>query len=415
MVRVCDMIMGAGKTSAAITQMLEDEDSHYIYITPYLDEVARVKTACSDRDFYEPTDDNGRKIDDLHRLLEAKRNIVSTHALFKAYTEETMQLIRDGGYKLIMDEVADVVQKIDVHKDDINMMLGQGLIQVDELGCVQWVDDVYDGRFSGDFKGMCMTGHVFLYGEYLMLWTFPVGVFAAFREVTVLTYLFDAQIQKYYFDLHGIATKKIGTVKVNGVYRFTDTVRVPDYVATLREKVHVLDNKKMNSIGEGQFDLSVAWYERSSATRGKPKIEQLRKNVYNFYRNISKTPSARNLWTTYKNYEDALSGKGYSKGFLAFNARATNEYRDRTHLAYCVNAFYNPFMKSYFQSNDIAVEEDKWALSEMIQWVWRSAIRDGRDIWLYIPSVRMRTLLLDWLDEQVEMVERQKVSLDECV
>lgn len=33
-VKVCDMIMGAGKTESAITQMNEDEESKYIFVTP---------------------------------------------------------------------------------------------------------------------------------------------------------------------------------------------------------------------------------------------------------------------------------------------------------------------------------------------------------------------------------------------
>ena len=46
----------------------------------------------------------------------------------------------------------------------------------------------------------------------------------------------------------------------------------------------------------------------------------------------------------------------------------------------------------------VEVREDMYALSEMIQWVWRSAIRDGKDIWIYIPSRRMRELFQNWLD-----------------
>ena len=348
MIRVCDMIMGAGKTSAAITQMVEDLDSNYIFITPYLSEVARIKTACASRDFFEPEDNKGRKIDDLHYLLRAKRNIASTHALFKAYNEETVQLIREGGYKLILDEVAEVVQKLEIHKDDIDMMLSHGIIRIDEIGCVHWADESYDGRFASQLKEMCMTGHVFLYDGCLMLWTFPVGVFEGFREVTVLTYMFDAQIQKYYFDLYGIQTKKIGTAQVDGCYRFVDDILVPEYVAELRNKVHILEDKKLNGVGDKFHDLSVSWFERASSAKGKPKIERLRKNVYNFYRGIHKSPSHKNLWTTFKAYETALSGKGYARGFLSFNTRATNEYRDRTHLAYCVNVFYNPFIKNYF-------------------------------------------------------------------
>ena len=45
-VRVCDSLMGTGKTSAAITQMREDIDSKYIFITPYLDEIQRIKKCC---------------------------------------------------------------------------------------------------------------------------------------------------------------------------------------------------------------------------------------------------------------------------------------------------------------------------------------------------------------------------------
>jgi hypothetical protein len=43
------------------------------------------------------------------------------------------------------------------------------------------------------------------------------------------------------------------------------------------------------------------------------------------------------------------------------------------------------------------MDKEAYALSEMVQWIWRSAIRKGEDIWIYIPSRRMRTLLQDWL------------------
>lgn len=42
-IKVCDSIMGSGKTESAITQMNEDLDSRYIFVTPYLSEVERIK------------------------------------------------------------------------------------------------------------------------------------------------------------------------------------------------------------------------------------------------------------------------------------------------------------------------------------------------------------------------------------
>ena len=38
----------------------------------------------------------------------------------------------------------------------------------------------------------------------------------------------------------------------------------------------------------------------------------------------------------------------------------------------------------------------------MLQWIWRSRIRKGENINIYIPSMRMRQLLKNWLDMSLE-------------
>ena len=45
------------------------------------------------------------------------------------------------------------------------------------------------------------------------------------------------------------------------------------------------------------------------------------------------------------------------------------------------------------------MNEDLYSLSELIQWIYRSRIRNGEKINLYIPSKRMRELLIDWLNK----------------
>ena len=72
-------------------------------------------------------------------------------------------------------------------------------------------------------------------------------------------------------------------------------------------------------------------------------------------------------------------------------------------MAYCVNIFLKPDEKRYFMAHNVNVLEDEAALSTMIQWIWRSAIRDGEEIWIYIPSKRMRELLINW----IKRVEKQ--------
>lgn len=272
-VKVCDTIMGAGKTESAITLMNQDKESRYVFITPYLDEVERIKRSCSGRKFKDPQSKGKGKLENLHYLLSMRDNIASTHALFESYNDETISLIQYGGYKLILDEVFQAVQTIPISPKDLQM-LKREMIEVDSEYRVRWVNDDYEGRFE-DLRDMCMTGNVILYNDCLLLWKFPIEVFQSFDEVIILTYMFDAQVQKYYFDIHNIEVQRIGTVCENGVYHFSDTPHIPDYVAELPKKIHIIEDEKLNKIGEMRSSL----YRRMDFTFSKRGKEYCRRVI----------------------------------------------------------------------------------------------------------------------------------------
>jgi hypothetical protein len=156
--------------------------------------------------------------------------------------------------------------------------------------------------------------------------------------------------------------------------------------------ITICDKEKLNSIGDDKYALSKRWYQKQS------DFKQLKDHTYNFFKHIGNTKSELNLWTTFIEYKFKLKGKGYTKGFLACNQRGTNEYRGRESVAYLVNRFINPYVKNFFVKKGIWVDEDGFALSEMLQFIWRSAIRDGKHINIYVPSARMRGLLVGWLN-----------------
>lgn len=54
-------------------------------------------------------------------------------------------------------------------------------------------------------------------------------------------------------------------------------------------------------------------------------------------------------------------------------------------------------VKQYLEAQGIDVNEDLWALNDLLQWIFRSAIRNDEPISIYIPSRRMRELLLEWI------------------
>jgi hypothetical protein len=90
-------------------------------------------------------------------------------------------------------------------------------------------------------------------------------------------------------------------------------------------------------------------------------------------------------------------GKGC--GFLAFNTRATNAYRNVEALAYPMNVYQHGDVRSYFEEQGIATSEDLYAISTLVQWLWRSRIRQEprQPVTIYLPSERMRGLFLEWL------------------
>ena len=389
--------MGGGKTTASINYINKaSKDTKFLYITPYLTEVKRVIDSCKDRQFKQP-EAYGNKLNGIKYLFEKGYNIVSTHALFKDFDEEIIDIAYNNNYVLIMDEVANVIESLPISKDDLKTIL-EKYANVDEDNTLRWVKQSYTGEFE-KYKRLCDLGCVGIYNNKAILWLFPISTFRAFKEIYILTYLFDAQTQKYYFDYYGVQYNYL-YVKGDSLddYEFTNE-KVEYKSVDFSKLIHICYDKKLNEIGDLNTALSKGWYTRNN---NNMLIKRLKNNCYNFFRNHTKTKSQLNLWTTFKDWKDIISGKGYAKGFLSSNMRATNEYRDRVAVAYLVNKYFNPYIKNFFLVNNIAVDEDAFAVSEMLQFIWRSAIRDGNEIWIYIPSSRMRTLLERWINKEIK-------------
>lgn len=396
---IVDCIMGSGKSSAAINYINGSQpDQKFLVITPYLDEIKRYKQMCNKKHFKEPTYNKSSKLDNIKELLRQGENVVSTHALFHKFDQELINSCETLGYTLIMDEVTDVVEEYSITNDDISNLL-QNYCTLDEsTGKIIWREECqgYEGKFS-DIKNMCNTGSVVLARGRMLLWLFPVEVFNAFENVFILTYMFHAQIQRYYYDYCKIPYKYL-YIKGNTyeTYEFTD-VKGGTHEHDYNNLINIVDHNKLNIIGKDKYALSKGWYEHNTKTA---IMKQLQNNTCNFFKHIVDCGAKDVLWTTFKDYKPQLSGKGYTKGFLPINARATNLYKDRKVLAYLVNIFFNPMIKGFFQDHNVVIDEDGYALSEMLQWIWRSAIREGNEIWIYIPSARMRDLLRTWINDK---------------
>lgn len=409
MIQVCDAIMGTGKSSAAITYMNEHPNDKFIYVTPYLEEAARIKSGCPDMHFIEPSDKieeyHFRKSEHTAALIKQGRNITTTHQAFTMYSDEMLADIRDFGYTLIIDENLDVLKKYDCSPDDIRIAIDAGYVKEDEDGTYSLIRDDYNGNFFKDtFRFLKVRQLIRLETpsesggiEHLFYWVFPPNLITSFKDVFILTYLFKGQGLYNFLEIYHLPYKYIGIRKKDdGTFTFADYPGyTPSYVHDLKEMIHIVDNPKLNSIGDDYHALSMSWFKKN-----EDGVARLKKNVYNCINNIWRdVPSKQKLCGVFNKYAGDIKDKGYTKSFLSFNARATNAYRKRQYLTYVVNIFANVGEKTFYNRFGIEVNDDIYALSIMVQWIWRSAIRDGEEIYLYIPSRRMRTLLIDWIDE----------------
>lgn len=433
-ITVIDAPCGAGKTSFAIQTMLKDLETSYIYCTPFLDEIERIRNACGRFRFHEPRNFGTSKIEDFNRLLAEGKNIAVTHSTFLNATAETAELIRQGEYTMIIDEALDIIGDFNkvasvesaveqsLKTKDVEVLLRDGLIETGENGIVNWVGGDYLGTKYSEVERLARLGRLYLVNNSILC-MFPPEVFQALKKVYVMTYLFEGSFLKYYFDLFGISYEKVTTTETGGKYELVGYTPEGDHAFRqhCRDLISVRTDCRLTD-GYKRSNFSKNWYER---TIRKPEVQgRLKKDLAYFFRK-EKASSKEILWTCPKAYTKQVQGKGYTcvrqltkdelelpekerkkkekelACFVPLNARATNDYKDRWALAYCFNMYSPRMIWHFFNNCEHPVDDDLFAIACLIQWVFRSRIREGEPIVLYLPSPRMRELFNRWLNCEI--------------
>ena len=95
MVKVIDSIMGSGKSTWAINYMKQlNDDISVLYVTPYLEEVDRIKKQCKpQKSFRTPKPVDGSKLKHILELLKNGEDIATTHELFKKLDNDCKEAI----------------------------------------------------------------------------------------------------------------------------------------------------------------------------------------------------------------------------------------------------------------------------------------------------------------------------------
>jgi hypothetical protein len=410
MIKIIDSVMGSGKTTYILNYMKKNPDKKYFVVTPFLSEIERI---IKEAHFLkEPLDKRVTKSQHLYQLICEGHSIVTTHAMFCKLNLKMIQLIEEAGYTLILDEVTNVFNswEFDTKDDERNFFAHYG--HKDDEGRIYWNNEknnpntfAYASAFY-EVMHMCKNETLVQHKEGKYINLFPIKLFKSFEEVFILTYMFKGSLQKSYFDLYEMEYDFL-SVK-DGVLVDYEPLSLEERTK-LKSLINIIDKDKMNSIGNESNALNVTWYKKNIPKRGKEseEIKNFKKHITNFFKNICKGKVNDNLFSTFKEYEEKLNGSQWNNKFIPFNSRATNEFNHIQNLAYIVNIYPDGDLSSFLYSKGCKVNIELYALSTLIQTIFRTRIRnfdkpdEERTINLYIPSSRMRNLLKKWLNNEI--------------
>jgi hypothetical protein len=410
-VEIYDALMGTGKTHDAIERMNKyiKDGKKFIYITPYLKEIERIRKSLplesvkiplskkeGNESIVEVTqnfvNENGvydlnveKKFKKLNKGLQFLKfvsngnSVLTTHSIFKSLKKEDVNLIKN--YIIILDEVIDPLEIVRIGKKDIEIMLEQNLIIVDETtNQVRFINDEYNDPAFKKVKEFCKNSTVYCLDKHFFVWMFPNEIFKEVKEIQILTYLFEGSLLSAYFKMNSIQ------YRVHNKSSYTDLEKI-------KSLLHIYEgsaNEQKNSLNS----FSMTW----SKNLNKNIAKKFSNKASNIIKRNFKTDSRFNSFTTFKESKSKFSGSGYARGFISVNARATNDFKHIKSMIYLANRFYNPQQDNFFKERGIDLNQDLWALSELVQWIWRGCIREGKVMNLYIPCYRMRDLLNRWLN-----------------
>ena len=450
-ITVLDAIMGNSKTSE-LKDIMEACTNPVLYITPLLSESMTVVGVCNDDGVQVKSSDgeymydvdnklsekrfkipntknvNNSKLDSLEFMVSKGYNISSTHKLFSMLTPNIAMKLKELKYCLVIDESLNCWNNLNIYdfynaKDDkvtsedeksdqktsavsktdkeVLGLISTGNIIVDPVGLLHWDSETNYvpkvGMLHHELKMLCDMKQLYLSNGKVVFWELTAEILKSFESVYIGTYMFESSIMSHYMDVHDLAYDVVKFGKKPSFYK--------PYIEIIQGK--------MNDVGDGKYALSYSKLE--GKTRVKESVKEtrqiLKKNLDNFFKNRCKTHKDFNLWTTYIDAKPSIMNSRCNVNFVPYNIKATNNYRHCNSVAYLVNNFPNTFLVAMItkRNSKRKFDQDMWALSEMLQMIFRSAIRgaknkgdESRHIKLYIPSQRMRDLLESWLNDEFE-------------
>lgn len=397
-ITIKDYPCGSGKTTSMIKSFKQEEK--YLVILSYLSEVDRIIEDTTDVSFVEPVaEDNiqNTKTESLKDLLLTGRNVATTHSMY----ERLVPLAEEGlldDYNIIIDEVPEVVKAVSTKsKTSIKeFYVNSGFIEVEDNGLVLATDKWREKKeevadtLSNKILTYAETGCLYLLGEHMFIWAMPSKLLSAGKSVTILTYKAEGSLLVSYM-------RKLSLPYLIQSNKYKEEAFREQAAELINlQDIPSISKLKLSHTGQQEGMRSSNYYSKLSCGLKNLRSRQLKGlDLSNVLLTCKKDAWIQN------NGKAGVFAQGSkifeNTNWIANTTRGTNEYAHCSHLIYLYDQNINKLLARWL-NDESRHFNDAYALTELIQWVWRSRIRKGEPITLYLPAPRMRSIFIDWLE-----------------
>lgn len=283
--------------------------------------------------------------------------------------------------------------------------VGPGYVDVDDFGKVtateKWdevVDEVSD-TLDPRLYHLAKADALYVVDGTFYLWCLPPELVTSGRTITIYSYLANGALMLAYLRRLGVQFEHVRDLVAER--RFRETAKKLIAIKTIRSL------EGMSFSYTGQTTKKESKEERSKRAK---KVAKALMNIRQ--RELADTPLETVMITCAKENWFHKPGSERSKaGPYAANSRMFNKVnwvanttRGTNQFIHCRTAIYlwdqhlNPYVRRWLGLGDDRLADDQYAITELIQWLYRTGVRRGEPITVYIPSARMRRLLTSWLE-----------------
>ncbi len=397
-ITVVDRPCGVGKSTDLINRLIslknQNTKEKFLLVLPVLDEVDRFINALGTNFFATPVVNNvlvkkgyvDNKTNVLIELLNQGQNTIITHALYERIKRFEHLLV---DYNVIIDEVPTVAKQVrtmfgsGVFK---NLLHNKKYISIDPstkliTATSNWVVDenqYFDGSDLDIVKFMRTIQSADVYyikGNYCVM-PLPDAFFTKPKSLTVLTFLFTGTQLDHYMKKRGYGY----TLK-------TCPSELAQFKRNMNANLKVF--RKTSDISTG-YEAMTSKLDKNRKIVGnfvKNAIQLLNKNGLKFDPEMILVASSKDAWYGKEKNQSSkvTNASSLSKltrlrksSFTSMMTRGTNKLKDKSILIMMGKVNLHPDVAEFLNMKT-KIAKDRHTLSELIQLIYRTRIRDGKE------------------------------------